>query len=328
MTNTADYADNSAKLVTVFGGSGFLGRYVVKALANRGYRVRIACRRPDLAGHLRPVGTVGQVHPVQANVRYPDSVAHALEGAHAVVNLVGILSAYGNQRFSAVHARGARAIAEAAKIEGIHRFVQLSAIGADHESDIAYRRTKGEGEAGVRENLSQAVILRPSLIFGAEDEFFNRFARMASISPVLPLIGGGLTKFQPVYVGDVAEVVARGVEGHLEAGTIYELGGPQVASFRDCMELMLETIHRKTPFVNVPFPIAKIQGAIIGLLPKPPLTKDQVRLLESDNVVSQDAMKHGYTLEGLGINPQSMEAVLPTYLTQYRPYGQFASKPV
>ncbi|MEO1066013.1 MAG: complex I NDUFA9 subunit family protein, partial [Pseudomonadota bacterium] len=308
------------------GGSGFVGRYVVQALAERGYRVRVACRRPDLAGFLRTCGTVGQVQPVQANVRYPASVARGVEGADAVINLVGILFPTGKQKFDAVQAQGARAIAQAAKAEGITNFVQMSAIGADAESDIAYARTKGEGERAVLDLIHEAVVLRPSIVFGPEDEFFNRFADMATKLPVLPLIGGGETRFQPVYVGDVAEVAARAIEGKLAPGATYELGGPQVANFKECLELMLDVIHRKRRFVSLPFPLAKLQGSILQLLPKPPLTVDQVRLLEKDNVVSDAAKAEGRTLEGLDINPQSMTAVLPSYLERFRPYGQFASK--
>lgn len=317
---------NDTKLVTVFGGSGFVGRYVVKALTARGCRVRVACRRPDLAGFLRPLGTVGQVQPIQANLRYPASVAKAVEGSDAVVNLVGILYAAGKQSFGAVQARGARAVAEATKNAGISTLVQMSAIGADADSDIAYAKTKAEGEAAALENVPSAIIVRPSIVFGPEDDFFNRFADMATKAPALPLIGGGKTLFQPVYVGDVAEVIARGVDGELETGATYELGGPRVASFKECLELMLETIQRDKIMLPIPFGIAKIQGAILGLLPKPLLTKDQVRMLEMDNVVSEPAKASNHTLEGLGINPQSMETILPTYLERFRPYGQFASK--
>lgn len=317
---------NNEKLITIFGGSGFVGRYVVKALAKRGYRIRVACRRPDLAGHLRPMGSVGQIQPIQANLRYPESVARALEGADGVVNLVGILYNSGKQKFDVVQARGARSVAVAAKKAGIKTFVQMSAIGANASSDIDYQRTKAEGEAFALKNNPKAVIIRPSIIFGQEDEFFNRFADMAKLAPALPLIGGGKTKFQPVYVGDVAEVIARAVDGKLKGGATYELGGPNVASFKECMELMLDIIQRKKPLISIPFGIARIQGAILGLLPKPLLTTDQVRMLEDDNVVSQKAIKERRTLEGLGINPQSMEAILPSYLEQYKPYGQFASK--
>ena len=282
---------NNQKLVTIFGGSGFVGRYVVKALAERGYRIRVACRRPDLAGHLRPMGSVGQIQPIQANLRYPESVARALEGSHAVVNLVGILYSSGKQNFDAVQSRGTRAVAEAAKEAGIAHFVQMSAIGADAASEIDYQRTKAEGEAIALQNNPKSVIVRPSIIFGPEDDFFNRFADMAKMAPALPLIGGGETELQPVYVGDVAEVIARGVDGALKNGATYELGGPRVASFKECMELMLDVIHRKKPLIRIPFALARLKGAILGLLPNPLLTVDQVRMLEDDNVVSQSAIK-------------------------------------
>lgn len=317
---------NNKKLVTIFGGSGFVGRYVVKALAARGYRIRVACRRPDLAGHLRPIGTVGQIQPVQANLRYAGSVERALDSSDAVINLVGILYASGKQNFDAVQARGARVVAEAAKQAGISNLVHMSAIGADPASEIDYQRTKAEGEAAALENNPMSVIVRPSIVFGPEDDFFNRFANMAKMSPALPLIGGGGTKFQPVYVGDVAEVIARAVDGDLIKGATYELGGPRVASFKECLQLMLRVIQRKKLLISVPFGVAKFQGAILELLPKPPLTVDQVRMLEDDNVVSPEAIKEGRTLQGIGINPQSMEAVLPSYLERYRAYGQFAPK--
>lgn len=326
MATTSTIAENNQKMVTVFGGSGFVGRYVVKALAERGYRIRVACRRPDLAGHLRPLGTVGQIQPMQANLRYPTSLTAAIEGADVVVNLVGILYASGQQSFEAVQHRGVRVVAEVALEQGVERFVQMSAIGADANSDIAYCRTKALGEVAALENIPGAVIIRPSVIFGPEDGFFNRFADMAKFTPVLPLIGGGHTKFQPVYVGDVAEVVARGVDGALTQGETYELGGPRVASFKECLELMLGIIQRKKLLVTLPFGIARLQAAVLGLLPKPLLTVDQVRMLEHDNVVSKAAESENRTLEGLGINPQSMEAVLPTYLSRHRQYGQFSAK--
>ena len=319
---------NNQKLVTIFGGSGFVGRYVVKALAQRGYRIRVACRRPDLAGHLRPLGSVGQIQPIQANLRYPESVERALDGSYAVINLVGILYNSGKQNFDAVQARGARVVAKAAKQAGISTYVHMSAIGADAASDVDYQRTKAEGEAAALQNNPKCIIVRPSIIFGQEDDFFNRFADMAKMAPALPLIGGGTTKFQPVYVGDVAEVIARGVDGNLKGGATYELGGPRVASFKECLELLLKVIQRKKPLISIPFALARLKGAILGLLPKPLLTVDQVRMLEVDNVVSKEAIKQRRTLEGIGINPQSMEAILPSYLERYRAYGQFAPKSV
>ncbi len=325
--NTAQkISENNQKLITVFGGSGFVGRYVVKALASRGYRIRVACRRPDLAGHLRPIGTVGQVQPIQANLRYPDSVAKALAGADGVVNLVGILYASGKQNFSTVQARGANIVGQAAKAEGIKNIIHLSAIGADKQSNIAYQRTKAEGEEAVLAAVPEAIILRPSIIFGAEDNFFNLFAGIATKTPVLPLIGGGKTLFQPIYVGDVAEVVARTIDGELAAGKTYELGGPDVASFKTCLELMLEITQRKPMLLSVPFALAKLKAAFLQLLPKPLLTVDQVRMLEKDNIVSEKAKQEGRTLDGLGIQGQAMNVILPTYLERFRPYGQFAPK--
>lgn len=311
------------KRVTVFGGSGFVGRHVVRALAKRGYRVRVAVRRPDLAGHLRPLGAVGQIQPVQANLRYPDSVAAAVADADYVVNLVGILLESGAQKFDAVQARGAAVVAQAARQAGAGRLVHMSAIGADAGSEAAYARSKAEGEAAVLREFPGAVIVRPSIIFGPEDDFFNRFAAMARLSPVLPLIGGGVTKFQPVFVGDVAEAIAMGVDGAMTAGKVYELGGPDVASFRECLELMLKITQRKRMLVSLPWWLAEIQGKVLGILPNPPLTHDQVLMLKSDNVVGTAAKADKRTLAGLGISPRSMEAILPTYLIQYRERGQF-----
>ena len=310
------------KLVTVFGGSGFVGRYVVRALAKRGWRVRIAVRRPDLAGHLQPLGAVGQIHAVQANVRYRETVLRAAEGSEAIVNLVAILSEGGAQTFPAVHAFGAKAIATSAAELGISNLVHVSAIGADADSGSEYATTKAEGEASMLEAVPGAVIVRPSIIFGPEDAFFNRFAAMAELSPLVPVISGD-SKFQPVFVGDVAEVIARGVDGDLEPGSIYEIGGPQVKTFRECLEFMLEIIHRKRRIVSVPMPLARIQAAVLQNLPNPPLTIDQLKLLAHDNVVSDDAIKAGRTLEGLGIDGRTMAAVLPTYLNRFRPNGEF-----
>jgi uncharacterized protein YbjT (DUF2867 family) len=313
----------SGKLITIFGGSGFVGRYTVSALARRGYRIRVAVRRPDLAGHLQPLGTVGQIKPVQANVRFPESVKRAVAGTDAVINLVGILYEAGRQRFDAVQTFGPQAIAEAARAEGASAVVHVSAIGADRESDIGYARSKGLGEAAILEAYPEAVIFRPSILFGPEDGFFNRFAAMARFSPFLPLIGGGQTRFQPVYVADVAEAIARAIDGQARPGATYELGGPEIVTFRRCMELMLEVTGRRRMLMRIPWPIAKLMGNILGLLPKPLLTYDQVRLLEHDNVVSEAAEKEGRTLRGLGIDPTLMELILPTYLVRFRERGQF-----
>jgi NADH dehydrogenase len=317
-------ASESSRLVTVFGGSGFVGRHVVRALARRGYRVRVAVRRPDLAGFLQPMGGVGQIQAVQANLRYRWSVDRAVDGADTVVNLVGILHQSGGQTFAGVQDFGARAVAEAARRTGA-RLVHQSAIGADPDSPSVYARTKAAGEAAVLETLPETVIFRPSIIFGPEDGFFNRFAAMARFSPFLPLIGGGRTRFQPVYVGDVAEAIARAVDGGVAGGAAYELGGPGIFTFRECMERMLEVIGRRRLLVSIPFPLARIQARVLELLPGPLLTVDQVVLLKADNVVSDGAAAEGRTLPGIGIRPQAMDAILPSYLWRYRRMGQFTT---
>jgi len=313
------------KLVTVFGGSGFIGRHVVRALAKRGYLVRVATRRPELANHVQPLGNVGQIMPVQANLRMRWSVDRAVEGADHVINLVGILHQSGAQTFDAVQAQGARNVAEAARAVGA-KLTHGSAIGADENSASAYGRTKAAGEKAVLETVEDAVIFRPSIVFGPEDQFFNRFANMARFSPVLPLIGGGKTRFQPVFVGDVAEAFARSVDGKARGGHIYELGGPNVLTFKQCMEEMLEVIDRKRLLVPVPWFAAEMQGAVLGMLPNPLLTRDQVTLLKSDNVVSRAAEEGHRVFASLGIQPQSAAAVLPSYLWRYRAAGQFTHK--
>lgn len=310
-------------LVTVFGGSGFLGRHVVRALLKRGWRVRAAVRRPDLAGHLQPLGMVGWVQPVQANVRYRWSVERAVAGADVVVNLVAILSQTSRQRFEAVHVAGAQAVAEAANLAGIDRLVHVSAIGADPESPSQYARTKAGGEQAVVRTNPAAVIFRPSIMFGAEDKFFNRFASLARFLPAFPLFGGGHTRFQPVFAGDVARAIADAVEGRITGGRIYELGGPDVKTFRECLEVMLATIERRRLLVPVPWPLATAGASLLQLLPKPLLTVDQVLQLRLDNVVSENARREGRTLDGLGINATSLEAILPSYLDRFRPRGQF-----
>lgn len=313
------------RLVTVFGGSGFVGRYLVGALARRGYRVRVAVRRPDLTNHLNTLGKVGQIQPIQANLRFEDSVIRAVEGSDHVVNLVGILAESGAQSFESVQEQGAKFVAAASRDAGAG-LTQISAIGASDESESIYARTKGRAEKAVLEIDSSAVIMRPSIIFGPEDEFFNRFAAMARLSPFLPAIGGGRTLFQPVYVGDVAEALALSVDGLATPGTIYELGGPEVLTFRQCMEEMLDVIDRKRFFLPVPFFAAELMGAVTGVLPGAPLTRDQVKLLRSDNVVSQTAIDEKRTLKGLGITPTGMEAILPSYLVRFRAQGQFGGR--
>ncbi len=313
----------NGRLVTVFGGSGFVGRSVVRALAMRGYRVRVAVRRPDLAGHLRPLGMVGQIHAVQANVRYPLSLAKALDGAEAAVNLVGILAERGKQTFRAVQAEGTASVARATKAAGIGTFIQVSAIGADANSDSIYFRTKAEGEAAVRSEIGGAVIVRPSIQFGPGDSFFSRFAGMATVAPAIPLIGAA-TRFQPVFVGDVGEAIAKAVDGAIPAAVTYEFGGPEVLTFRQCMERMLEVIGRRRLLPPVPFPIARLMGAVLQILPGKLLTVDQVRQLRYDNIVSPEAEAEGRTLAGIGIKPTSLASILPSYLSRHRVRGQFS----
>jgi uncharacterized protein YbjT (DUF2867 family) len=321
------------RLVTIFGGSGFLGRHVALALARAGWRVRVATRRPDLAFHLQPSGVVGQINAVQANLRYPESLAPALRKADAVVNLVGILREHGAQSFEAVHVAGARALAEATHNAGIGTLVHVSAIGADPESPSHYARSKAAGEAAVKAILPEAVILRPSVVFGPEDDFFNRFAAMARVSPALPLIGGGATKLQPVFAGDVGEAVARALAGRAKAGTVYELGGPEIRSLKEILAFILQVVERKRLLMPIPFPVASVIGGAteiaiklsLGLYPEIfALTRDQVELLRSDNVVSAGATNEGRTLSGLGITAESFENFMPAYLTRYRKTGRFA----
>jgi NADH dehydrogenase len=311
------------QLVTIYGGSGFVGRHVVRAFAQRGWRIRVAVRRPDLAFHLQPLGRVGQIHPAQANVRYPDSVLRAAEGSAAVVNLVGILHQRGRQTFEAVQAEGAAAVAKAAAEAGA-KLVHVSALGADPRSPSQYARSKAAGEKAALAAVPEAVIMRPSIVFGPEDDFFNRFAEMARWLPMLPLIGDGKTRFQPVFVGDVAAAVAAAAENRARPSTIYELGGPEVKTFRELLEIMLREIGRERFFLPLPFALARLHAFFLEFLPNPPLTRDQVRLLERDNVVSKAAEREGRTLNGLGIVPTSLEVVLPSYLWRFRKTGQYS----
>ena len=316
---------DSSKLITVYGGSGFVGRHVVRALARTGCRMRIGVRRPDLAGHLQPMGSVGQIHAVQANLRDRDSVRRAALGADALVNLVGILFAQGRQTFASVHTEGAHHVAEVAAELGVRAMVHMSALGADPESDSVYARSKAAGEEAVLEAYPDAAILRPSVIFGPEDQFFNRFAAMARISPVLPLIGGGGTRFQPVFAGDVAGAAVAAIEGRALSGRIYELGGPQVLTFKEVLRWILKETGRRRLLVPIPFWLARLQAAVLGLLPNPPLTLDQLRLLQRDNVVSEEARRERRTLEALGIEPTAIDVVVPFYMARFRPKGQFSS---
>ncbi|MAK64542.1 MAG: complex I NDUFA9 subunit family protein [Maricaulis sp.] len=312
------------EIITVFGGSGFIGRHVVRALAKAGYRVRVASRRPHLAQDLRVMGVVGQVQLVQANLRVAASVERALDGASGVVNLVGILNETGRQTFTRLHAQGAKTVAEAAAAAGITHFVQMSAIGADPESASRYARTKAEGEAFVKAALPTATLLRPSIVFGTEDGFFNRFAGMARFAPALPLFGGGKTQFQPVFAGDVAQAVVAALQSPEAQGETYELGGPGVYSFAELMRFILDEIDRPRFLVPLPWQLGSViamMAELAAILPfvQPMLTQDQLTQLKSDNVVADGAK----TLADLGIQPETVDAIVPSYLGRYRRYGQF-----
>ncbi|MEM6757998.1 MAG: complex I NDUFA9 subunit family protein [Pseudomonadota bacterium] len=313
-----------SELVTIFGGSGFVGRYIARRMAKAGWRVRVAVRRPNEAVFVRTYGAVGQVEPILCNIRDDASVTDATKGADAVVNCVGILAPSGKNGFEAVQAEGAARIARIAAQQGVSRMVQISAIGADPNSNSIYARTKAKGEAAVRAHMPDVVILRPSIVFGAEDQFFNRFAAMARFGPVLPVVGAE-TRFQPVYVDDVAAAAEKALTADVAPG-VYELGGPDVLTFRALMRQMLIVIRRRRLVLNVPFWAATIMGfgfdmlnkATLGLLPAQ-ITRDQVRNLRRDNVVSDDAK--GF--DTLGISPTALDAVLPEYLWRFRPSGQY-----
>jgi len=313
-----------SKLVTIYGGSGFVGRYIARRMAAAGWRVRVAVRRPNEAMHVKPYGVPGQVEPVFCNIRDDASVRAVARGADAVVNCVGTFDRGGRNNFHAVQDEGATRIARVAAEEGVAQLVHLSAIGASADSASIYARTKAAGEAGILAHFPQAVILRPSVIFGAEDQFFNRFAGMARLSPVLPVVGGE-TRFQPVYVDDVAHAAARAIMSDAEPG-VYELGGPEVATFRELIRMMLGVVRRRRLIVGIPFGIASVMAAVmefvqtvtLGLVP-PQITRDQVRSLRVDTVVSVGAR----TFADFGIDPVAMAAVLPDYLWRFRPAGQY-----
>lgn len=314
----------AVRQVTVFGGSGFLGRYVVQRLARAGDRVAVAVRRTEAAQFLRMFGDVGQVMPVPCDVTIPASVTAAVQGADAVVNLVGILYPRGRQKFDSVHYKGAIAVAEAARAAGVKRLVHVSAIGADPNSSSAYARSKGMGEEAVHAAFPEASILRPSVVFGPEDDFFNRFARLARILPALPLFGGGRTRFQPVYVGDVADAVAAALNDKAARGRTYELGGPAVLTFEEILKLIQAETNRKVRLIRLPFWTADVLGAVSPITPRlpgqaPMITRDQARLLRRDNVVSESAAG----LKDLGITPTALELVLPTYFDKYRRRSRF-----
>ena len=308
-----------ARQITIFGGSGFLGRYVVRALAKKGWRIKVATRRPNRAFFLRPMGQVGQIGFIKCDVADADQIAHAMAGSQAVVNLTGILFQRG-QTFQDVHVKGPEAIAREAARLGLRAMVHVSAIGADSESDSRYAESKAEGEKRVREAFPAATIMRPSLLFGPEDQFFNRFAEMARFLPALPLIGGGRTLFQPVFVSDAAAAIVAALDDPSAPGKTYELGGPTVYSFKQLMGIMLGVIDRKRLLVPLPFWIAFLKSIFLQLMPRPLLTPDQVKLLRHDNIVSPTA----HTLRDLGITPTTVEAEVPAYLWRYRAKGEYA----
>lgn len=310
------------ELITIFGGSGFVGTQVVQLLARAGYRIRVAVRRPDLAGHVKPLGNVGQVVPIQANVRNKDSVAAAVRGASVVINLAAIGIEKGRQRFRAVNVMGARNVAEASRLAGVETFIQMSVLGADTHSPSLFARSRAMGEAEVRSVFPGAIIFRPSVIFGVGDDFFNTIGALSRLLPVMPLFGAK-TRFQPVYVGDVAEAIAEAAKGNAAAGTTYELGGPEILSNRELTERVLRETGRRRPILPLPLGVGTLLSIPMGLLPKPLLTGDRVRLLGLDNVVSDAAIADKRTLQGSGITPRPLDAVLPSYLWRFAPNGQF-----
>lgn len=305
------------RTVTIFGGSGFIGRYIVQKFAHKGDTIRIAVRNPIAANFLKPLGEVGQITPVQASVHSPQQIKKAIQGADIVINLVGILYEKRHQTFEAIHVEGARAVAEIAFKEGVQRLLHMSALGANLKSRSRYASTKARGEEEVLKHFPQTTIFRPSVVFGPEDAFLNRFAEMARFSPFLPLIGGGKTRFQPIYVGDVAEGFLKASLKTETRGNLYELGGPAIYTFKELMEYLLGTIHRKRALIPLPFPLAKVMATFAQFLPTPPLTPDQVELLKTDSVVSPQSLK----AENLGIREHAMEAIAPSYLSRYRSKG-------
>jgi len=317
------------KLVTVFGGSGFVGTQIVQLLARAGHRVRVAVRRPDLAGHLKPLGGVGQVLPIQANIRNLDSIRRAVAGADIVINLVGIGFERGRQDFESVHVDAAAAIAQSAKAAGATHLVHMSALGVDSAADVSsYANSKLAGEAAVFAAFPSAIVLRPSIMFGPGDGFFNLMGTLTRLFPVLPLIGGK-TRFQPVYVGDVATAFLRAVEGKVKTGRVYELGGPQVETYKELMQRVGREAMRSRPMLPIPSGIAKLLALPLAFLPFPPLlTADQVELLGVDNVVSTAAIADKRTLSAFGVTPTSMDTILPSYMWRFRKHGQFDRVPV
>jgi NADH dehydrogenase len=309
-------------LVTIIGGSGFVGTQIVQELARLGHRIRVAVRRPDLAGHLRPLGNVGQIVLMQANVRYPDSITAAVRGSSAVINLAAVGVEKGKQRFRDVNVLGARGVAEAARVAGVTTLVHMSVIGADRNSPSLFARSRAEGEAEVLAAFPGAIIFRPSVIFGQGDEFFNKLGMLSRMLPVMPLFEGK-TKFQPVYVGDVAEAVGQAVEGNLKPGRVYELGGPDVLTNRELVERVLSGANRRNPILPLPSALGRILAVPMGILPSPLVTGEQITLLGIDNVVSPAATKEKRTLKAMGIVPRPLDAVLPSYIWRFSRNGQF-----
>jgi uncharacterized protein YbjT (DUF2867 family) len=302
------------RLITIFGGTGFIGRHLVRRLTDRGARILVISRDPARGGHLQPMGDVGQIVVERADLASEEALGRVLRGAFATINLIGILYEQRRGQFEQVHGELPGRIARAAAAEGLERMVQMSAIGADPSSSSAYARSKAQGEARVREALPRATIVRPSIVVGPEDGFFNRFAAMARLSPVLPLIGGGRTRFQPVYVGDVAAAIVAALERDDAPGETFELGGPQVYSFAELMRYLLQAIDRRRMLMPLSFDLARLQARFLELLPVPPLTRDQVELLKTDNVVAEGAKG----LQDLGVTPTPIELIVPEYLARYR----------
>ena len=320
------------RLATVFGGSGFLGRHIVRALVHRGWRIRVAVRRPDLAAFLQPIGGVGQIQPVQANLRFPDSIAAAIEGASAVVNATGVKAESGAQTYASVHVEGAAALAKAASAARVSTYVHISGIGADPNSASPYIASKGLGEKATRDAFPDAVVMRPSVVFGPEDDFFNRFGALACHMLILPLLGGGGTRLQPVYVGDAAEAVTVALSGLAKPGLAYELGGPRTMTLREAAELTLSAIDRRRLLIGLPLGPSRwiaastefASKATFGLFPTLlTTTRDQVDLLALDNVVSAEAEAQGRVLRAFGVLPQAAEAIIPSYLARFRRTGQY-----
>ena len=316
------HRDPTYRVATVFGGAGFIGRHLVRQLAQRDWRVRVASRNPKRALFLKPSGAVGQIAPIYANIHDDASVAAAVRDSDYVINLVGILYESGRETFQAVHADAAGRIARAARDAGAQRFIQVSAMGASDQSEARYAQTKAAGEAAVLDAFPEASILRPSVIFGPEDNFFNQFGEMARMSPFLPLIGGGRTRFQPVYVGDVADAVMACLDDPGTKGRVYDLGGPQVYSFKEILQIVMRETRRRRLLLTLPWGVANLQARVFQMLPKPLLTVDQVTLLKTDNVASGDLP----TLTDLGIEPTTVEVIVPTYLWRFRPGGRFADR--